>query len=1203
MILIGIGSSILFIFGILQGEYVGYKPLYYPLIFALIFMVLRISYEWYHYWTISVPETPTLEKEYSVDILTTFVPGEPYHMIVETLEAIQKITYPHTTYLCDEGNDPYLIEQCKRLGVKHVTRELKVNAKAGNINNALQQAEGDICLILDPDHIPAPDFLDWVLPHFNNPEIGFVQVVQGYYNIYENIIAKGSAQQTFQFYGPIMMTMSSYGTAQAIGANCTFRRAALDSIGGHAPGLAEDMNTSMKLHGQGWKSIYVPKMLTRGLVPNTLSAYYKQQLKWSRGVFELLVTTYLENFSKLNWRQKIHYGILPWNYFTGFIYLINFLIPILSLVLGTNPMTMSLWNFFLLGVPFVASTLIIRHYVQKWVMEEDERGFHLQGGLMMIGTWWIHALGFVFTLLRRKVPYNPTPKDGKEENIWALNIPNLVIAALSIAAIFYGLLRDFNPYSLIMSGFALMNVGFMAFMVLISMQNRYRIYLSKHRSAKLLDNITKALKDRFWKLRRRSYTVLRYAAAPILVLIIGLLYQESATRNIENISVGTKVNYPINHLLGTKIKDGQSPSDKCNIQELSLNWNTSTKKLKEELNEVWRNNQYPLLSLEGDMLNNSDDLSSLCDSILNGTENKRISEFIKEVLGDEKPFLITFLPPFDSLSRKLSAKERITLGEKYRQAWRYLYEYFRKSGVDNLISVYHTSDPNNVDRFFPGLAYVDWLKTDLTESLIAEADLYQGFEKLYLSQAYSLNLPVILELNQPAENYQSLYTNYKSLSDSFPQIGGLIVRDPRFLSPSIPFPKPLQEKRDFVAFQKKAITVSQRSVAQLNYQALAGVNYYKGSDWQATRNPLFREVIAEDFAQMTQLGLKIIKRHGPGFYDFNILNQAEQSEHKIMYSFWAGHIKSFEKQESLLSELKETILSSIKNKVTEKSILSWHIGGSNWNILGYYHHQPELTYERKAYMRWLEELVAEIKNIDSSRSVSVEIDSGPFSDDNVRELLQEVPSLDAVGININPDQGIIEQVDLGELANLGSSVFINSCPAKFIDLAKEAQVGFLLEAWQDEIFSNKVAFNGIKTLRGEKKLSFDLVAGEVEHLNEELRIIPVAKAVIANQHHRYQALLKVKGKWRALSAEDPYEYHWKLVKYNYKEEPIALKELKGSHVLDLTVPSKPYQYKLHLDLIIDSIALSVSGDLHPPLYRGPYLENYSRREIEYFLKK
>jgi len=148
----------LFFWEITKPEYVGYKPLYIPLVFSLFYIGFRLLYEWYHYWSISFPPKQELKSDFKVDIFTTYVPGEPYDMLIHTLEAIQKITYPHTTYLCDEGDDPYLKEQCERLGIVHVYRgPIKKNAKAGNINHAIYtHATGDICLILDPDHVPAP---------------------------------------------------------------------------------------------------------------------------------------------------------------------------------------------------------------------------------------------------------------------------------------------------------------------------------------------------------------------------------------------------------------------------------------------------------------------------------------------------------------------------------------------------------------------------------------------------------------------------------------------------------------------------------------------------------------------------------------------------------------------------------------------------------------------------------------------------------------------------------------------------------------------------------------------------------------------------------------------------------------------------------------------------------------------------------------
>lgn len=240
----------------------GYSWLFLLLTISVLFKLLRLLHEWYHYWKVGVSVRPPVATIWKVDILTTYCPGEPREMVINTLRAFQDLAYPHSAYLCDEADDPYLKQVCLDMGVHHVTRTDKTDAKAGNINNALRQATGDICLVIDPDHVPVPDFLDQVLPYFEDPKIGFVQCAQGYYNRKESVVAFGATEQTYSFYGPMMSTMGQYGTAQAIGANYTFRRAALESIGGHANGLSEDMHTAMKLHAKGWKSVYVPLPLS-----------------------------------------------------------------------------------------------------------------------------------------------------------------------------------------------------------------------------------------------------------------------------------------------------------------------------------------------------------------------------------------------------------------------------------------------------------------------------------------------------------------------------------------------------------------------------------------------------------------------------------------------------------------------------------------------------------------------------------------------------------------------------------------------------------------------------------------------------------------------------------------------------------------------------------------------------------------------------
>lgn len=444
--------------------------LYWPLTLSLFYRVLKLLHEWYHYVGVASPPPPGPIPQLRVDMLTTACPGEPYEMIAQTLRAMVAVRHPHTNYLCDEGDDPHLRQLCAKLGVVHVTRTDKRDAKAGNINNALRQTTGDICVVLDPDHVPAPDFLETVLPYFADEKVGFVQVVQAYGNRCNSLVAKGAAEQTYQFYGPMMMAMGKYGTAQAIGANCTFRRAALDSIGGHAAGLSEDMHTAMRLHAAGWQSVYVPKIVARGLVPDTLAGYYKQQLKWSRGTFDLLFWVLPGLWQGLTWRQKIHYLTVPLYFLSGLVVFIDVLIPILSLLSSQAPWQVRLDDLVWHVGPLLVMGLLIRQYSQRWLQEPHERGFHLMGGMLTMSTWWIYLTGFIYTLLNIKVPYIPTPKDDQAANHWRLIAPNILVCLLSVGAISYGLQRDATPYSQLMASFAGWNALVMGFCALIGLE-------------------------------------------------------------------------------------------------------------------------------------------------------------------------------------------------------------------------------------------------------------------------------------------------------------------------------------------------------------------------------------------------------------------------------------------------------------------------------------------------------------------------------------------------------------------------------------------------------------------------------------------------------------------------------------------------------------------------------------------------------------
>ena len=439
------------------------NPIYFPLLtFAIFWGVYRSLINWYIYFFITTPEGRSCgSRPYTVDVLTTAMPGEPFEMFEATLTAIQQMSYAHRTFLLDGGDDPALIALCRRTGVEHVSCVGIPGAKAGKINHCLDRfSVADVVLVIDPDHRPRRDFLERALPWFDDPEIGFVQVVQAYHNTAESFVADAAAEQTFGFYGPTMLGLNGLGIPTAIGANCIFRRAALDSIGGHAVHLAEDAFTSMRLHARGWRSVYLPYRGSAGLVPADLGSFFKQQFKWSTGMFYLLLREYPRLFFKFDLTAKAHYFFAGTFYFNGLATLLTLLLPIWFLFGKVFAVEFSLREFAIHLLPYAVATLATYKFIQRWYTHSSERRLPWRSLVLEKGTWHVYLLGMVSGFLNRSVDYLPTPKGSNRAGMARLVIPHLVVMGLSAAAVVFAVLTypRLDDDSRLMIGFALLNI-------------------------------------------------------------------------------------------------------------------------------------------------------------------------------------------------------------------------------------------------------------------------------------------------------------------------------------------------------------------------------------------------------------------------------------------------------------------------------------------------------------------------------------------------------------------------------------------------------------------------------------------------------------------------------------------------------------------------------------------------------------------------
>jgi cellulose synthase (UDP-forming) len=275
-----------------------------------------------------------------------------------------------------------------------------------------------------------------VLGHFDDERVGFVQVPQAYYNQHRSFVARGAAEQTYTFYGPLQMGLHALGSTVAIGANCTFRRKALESIAGHGVGLAEDLVTSIRLHAAGWRSVYVPEVVSRGLVPEDLGSFYKQQLKWARGVYEVAFSELPRLFRRLTGWQRISYFTIGTYYLFGVTALVFLAIPYVYLWAGVQPASMRFQEFLVEAMPVAVSGIVMYFVAQRWLAHPaTERGMHWRGFVLKFACWPIFLAGTMLAIARAELPYTPTAKEAQRGRFLRLAWPQLVLFALFVVTV------------------------------------------------------------------------------------------------------------------------------------------------------------------------------------------------------------------------------------------------------------------------------------------------------------------------------------------------------------------------------------------------------------------------------------------------------------------------------------------------------------------------------------------------------------------------------------------------------------------------------------------------------------------------------------------------------------------------------------------------------------------------------------------------
>ncbi len=178
------------------------------------------------------PDPPAAPADATVDVFVTTY-NEPLDLVMKTALAAQAIDYPHSTWILDDGDRHELASVAAEHSIGYLTRSASWidkprHAKAGNLNNALLQTDGEFILILDADQVPAPQILARTLGYFDHPQMALVQTPQYFVNVPKSDPLGSQAQL---FYGPIQQGKDGWNAAYFCGSNAVLRREALMHLG------------------------------------------------------------------------------------------------------------------------------------------------------------------------------------------------------------------------------------------------------------------------------------------------------------------------------------------------------------------------------------------------------------------------------------------------------------------------------------------------------------------------------------------------------------------------------------------------------------------------------------------------------------------------------------------------------------------------------------------------------------------------------------------------------------------------------------------------------------------------------------------------------------------------------------------------------------------------------------------------------------
>ncbi len=235
--------------------------------------------------------------------------NEPIEIVLASIASWKAVRYPaFELILADDSTPPLEINDPT---VRIIRRSNREGFKGGALRNVFDQLDprSEWMVIFDADFLVDPDVLVRFSEHYRS-RVGAVQGFQAMgrndpptwlsrwsesYHVVANVLLAGR----YQMRGFVGIQ----GTVEA------YRVEAIREIGGIAPYSTanEDLDTTFRLRKAGWKIVYDPRIVGRGIAPNRYRVFFVQNTRWTSTTvreYRRHWWTYLGNRT-IPWYEKV----------------------------------------------------------------------------------------------------------------------------------------------------------------------------------------------------------------------------------------------------------------------------------------------------------------------------------------------------------------------------------------------------------------------------------------------------------------------------------------------------------------------------------------------------------------------------------------------------------------------------------------------------------------------------------------------------------------------------------------------------------------------------------------------------------------------------------------------------------------------------------------------------------------------------------